>query len=59
MNRTADIVIDSYDNEAEAVTAMRKLAGTLRQRRVTGRYGVYIERRRGAHWVILRDRGRA
>lgn len=57
MNRQADIVIDSFPEEGWAVREMHAMAERLRNLRVTRRYGVFIERHRGAWWLILHDRG--
>ncbi len=50
------IVLDSYGTEAEATAAMHRQARVLRRRRLTGRYGVFVEQRRGAWWLCLNDR---
>lgn len=57
MNRAVDIVLDSYGDEKEAAKHMRNCARKLRARRLTARYGVYIEQHRGVWWLILHDRG--
>lgn len=50
------IVIDTFDDEAEAVTAMHRYARNLRRLRQTHRYGVFLEQRKGTHWLCLEDR---
>ena len=57
MNRGVDIVVDSYGDEKEATKHMHEHARRLRKRRLTARYGVYIEKHRGVWWLILHDRG--
>lgn len=56
MSRGVDIVIDSYGDERQAVNAMHRQARVLRQRKVTHRFGVSIEKHRGVWWLILHDR---
>lgn len=57
MKTAVDIVIDSYGDEREAAKQMHAQARVLRKRRLTQRYGVYIEQHRGVWWLILHDRG--
>lgn len=57
MDRTADIVLDSYPEERDAVHHMHQQAETLRNLRATKRYGVFIEKHAGVWWLILHDRG--
>lgn len=49
-------LIKTYDTEEEAVKAMHAYARSLRRRRLTGRYGVFVEQRQGAWWLNLTDR---
>lgn len=57
MSRAANIVIDTFADEAEAKKKMHAQARVLRKRRITHRYGVYVEQRCGVWWLILHDRG--
>lgn len=50
------IVVDTYDTEAEAVKAMHRYARNLKRLRQAKRYGVFIEKRTGTHWLCLVDR---
>lgn len=49
-------LVKTYDTEAEAVHAMHGYARRLKRRRLSGRYGVFVEKRKGTWWLNLIDR---
>lgn len=50
-------VIDTYDDEREAMERLHEYARNLRRLRKVGRYGVFMEKRRGCYYLCLADRG--
>ncbi len=52
-------VVETYTDEREAHRDMHRMAKRIRQRRETGRYGVFVEKRAGVFYLCLADRGAA
>ena len=50
------LLIQTYDDEESATRAMQAYARQLRRRRMTKRYGVFIEKRASTWWLNLVDR---
>lgn len=58
--RGAVVILSTHETEREAIAEMQRQARNIRRRKVTSRYGVFVEKtnhRNPVWWVCLRDRG--
>lgn len=53
-----DQVLSTHDREDQAVRAMHRAAQKLKQIHQQKRFGVYVEKRRGSFWLLMKDRER-
>lgn len=53
---TITTLIKTYDTETDATRAMHSYARRLRRQQLTGRYAVFVEKRKGVWWLNLVDR---
>ncbi len=50
-------VVDTYDDETEAIKDMHRMARKLKRDGQATRYGVFVEKRAGVWYLCLRIRG--